>query len=139
MRPLRYERLPHLLQNVFRQFPFAFHAQYLGRLFAGQEYQQPVADLRHVLLDHLGLRFVDPAPVTVCLPLGGVDAQKWHKAEDDLSRLQVRQFAFTKLPGHVFLAPDAPGPVTFDVEVALKDASEEIVATMLVTWYAKRT
>ncbi len=65
----------------------------------------------------LGLRFVAAPPVTVCLPLGGVSAELWHAAEDGLSRLQVRQFAFTKLPGHVSLAADAPGPVTFDVEV----------------------
>lgn len=33
----------------------------------------------------------------------------------------------------------ADGKVTFDVEVALKDESDVLVATMLVTWYAKRT
>ena len=65
----------------------------------------------------LGLRFVGPPPLTVCLPLGGVSAATWHAAEAGLSRLQVRQFALPTLPGAVSLAADAPGPLTVDVEV----------------------
>ncbi len=67
----------------------------------------------------LGLRLIDPPPVTIQLPLGGVDAEAWQRAEAGLSSLQVRQFAFPKLPGYVWRDQDARGAFPFDAEVSL--------------------
>ena len=67
----------------------------------------------------LGLRFLDNPPVRVRLPLGGVSADHWHRAENGLNALQVRQFAFPTVPGHVTLDPAADEPVAFEAQVDL--------------------
>ncbi|MCU0514280.1 MAG: hypothetical protein MUE40_17125 [Anaerolineae bacterium] len=68
----------------------------------------------------LGLRLhTVPAGLTLHLPAGDVDAAAWHTAEAGLNRLLVKQFAFPALPGYLWLADDAPEPVTVEAEVSL--------------------
>lgn len=67
----------------------------------------------------LGLRFLDQHPLRVRLPLGDVPAEQWHRAEVGLSALQIRQFAFPKLPGYVWLDAKADTTFSFEAEVEL--------------------
>jgi hypothetical protein len=80
----------------------------------------------------LGLRFLsNHPPITVCLPLGDTAAEAWQRAEAGLSHLQVRQFAFPKLPGYLTLDPAAAEPFTFIAEVHLP-IPEDVPAEPLI-------
>ena len=67
----------------------------------------------------LGLRFVDAPPVSVQIPLGEVDAASWTRAEAALEAIQIKQFAFTDLPGRLWLDARAPVPADVEVEIEL--------------------
>ncbi len=67
----------------------------------------------------LGLRLLDATGIQVHLPLGGVSAENWQRAEQGLAHLRVKQFAFPTLPGHIGLSDAAAEPFTFEAEVSL--------------------
>jgi len=67
----------------------------------------------------LGLRFLDNPPITVCIPIGDLPAEQWHRAENGLNALQVKQFAFTTLPGFISLDEHTAEPFTFEAKVEL--------------------
>lgn len=67
----------------------------------------------------LGLRFTERPPVQVCLPLGDVAAERWHRAEETLPRLSLRQFAFPTLPARLWLHPSAPEALDVEAEVTI--------------------
>ncbi len=67
----------------------------------------------------LGLRLFESPPVKIRIPLGDVDAERWHAAENMLDQLVVKQFAFPTLPGKISVHPDAPTPFTFEAEVSM--------------------
>jgi hypothetical protein len=77
----------------------------------------------------LGIRFVNAAPLSVRIPLDSVPPEQWHQAEDGLSSLVVKQFAFSRLPGRVWLNPAAPRPFTFEA-VASMPVPEEVEAAL---------
>ncbi len=66
----------------------------------------------------LGLRLLEPVPAVICLPLGTVSAEQWHRAEAALSRLTLKQFAFPASPIRIWLDPTAPDPLDFQVEIS---------------------
>ena len=66
----------------------------------------------------LGLRFPDHPALAVCIPIGDLNAEQWHAAENGLNALIVKQFAFPDLPGHIWLENGAQ-PFTFDARVEL--------------------
>ena len=65
----------------------------------------------------LGLRVRAPAPVRTGLPLGGVPADGWRRAEEEMSRLSVRQFAFPDRVVRIWLDRTAPAPLDILAEV----------------------
>lgn len=67
----------------------------------------------------LGLRFFEDPPLTVCLPLGNVPADRWQRAEESLSRLLVKQFAFLKLPGRIWFDSAASTSCDCEAEVSV--------------------
>jgi hypothetical protein len=67
----------------------------------------------------LGLRLLQPPPVTVGLPLGRVSAEAWRRAETDLSGVHLKQFAFPTLPAQLWLNPDAPQPLDIVAKLSL--------------------
>lgn len=69
----------------------------------------------------LGLRFGEPYPLSVCIPLGTVDPERWHRAENDLNRLQVRRFAFPVLPAQIYAQGGEPFEVEARVTLAVPD------------------
>lgn len=81
----------------------------------------------------LGLRLPDVGPdIRVMLPLGDVTASAWHEAEGQLSRIQVRQFAFPRIPAQVWLDSNSEAPVQAEVEikVPLPDSPWAVTASM---------
>ncbi len=66
----------------------------------------------------LGLRLPGQPDLTVAIPTGGIPAEQWHRAEDGLDALLVKQFAFPKLPGLIAL-DSAAAPFAFDAVVEL--------------------
>lgn len=81
----------------------------------------------------LGLRILDADPgIKVMLPLGDVSANAWHEAEKQLSRIQVRQFAFPKAPAQVWLDANSETPVQAEVEIKapVPDSPWAVTASM---------
>jgi hypothetical protein len=64
----------------------------------------------------LGLRFLNDPPIQTCIPLGDHSAFQWFQAEKTLSYVQLRRFVVVDHPGELRLSPDAPNPVTLQVE-----------------------
>jgi len=73
----------------------------------------------------LGIRFYQPLPVSVSVPIGMSAPEQWHSAENALDHVIVRQFAFPTLPGKLELSQDATAP--FDLAAALTMPSPELV------------
>lgn len=69
----------------------------------------------------LGLRFTEPCPVTVGIPLGEVDPERWSRAENNLNRLQVRQFAFPAMPAYLHSQGGEPFEVEAQVTLSVPD------------------
>lgn len=90
----------------------------------------------------IGLRFPENPPIRVRLPLGDILAEQWHRAEDGLSRLLVKQFAFPELPGRIWLDSGASEPFAFEAEVSVplpENVSAELSAVALPTEHARLT
>lgn len=88
----------------------------------------------------LGLRFPENPPITISLPLGEVPVEQWHRAENGLSRLLVKQFAFPEMPGSVWLDPTAPESFAFEVKVSVplpENVSAELAAPTLPKGHAR--
>jgi hypothetical protein len=67
----------------------------------------------------LGLRFKEALPLSSRIPLGTIPAAQWHKAQNGLEALQVKQFAFPNLPALIQLDSKAESPFSFIAEVEL--------------------
>ncbi len=67
----------------------------------------------------LGLILPERPPVSIALPLGDVSPEKWKRAEQQLEQLQIKQFAFPKLPGQIALDVGATEAVKVEAEVAV--------------------
>jgi hypothetical protein len=67
----------------------------------------------------LGLRFRDHPPLAVHLPLGDIPAEQWHRAENGLSHLLIKQFAFPKLPGYVWPDPNVSESIPVEAQVTI--------------------
>jgi hypothetical protein len=67
----------------------------------------------------LGLRFREPTSLNYCLPLGKIPAAQWKRAQAGLDALRIKQFAFPRLPGHIWLDSQATEPFSFTAEVDL--------------------
>lgn len=77
----------------------------------------------------LGLRFPENPPVSVRIPLGEIGAAQWHRAEDGLAGVVVKQFAFPDLPGRLSLAAHA-APFGFEAEaqVPLPEFTDAVIS-----------
>ncbi len=67
----------------------------------------------------LGLRFSESVSLDYCLPLGAIPAVQWQRAQAGLNAIRVKQFAFLRLPGFVWLDSRATEPFSFTAEVEL--------------------
>jgi hypothetical protein len=88
----------------------------------------------------LGLRLLGRPPVTIGLPLGDVSPEAWHRAETALSRLHLKQSAFSALPVRVWLEPVAPEPLEFVAEASIPLPTDNItlpVNTARLAGYAE--
>lgn len=78
----------------------------------------------------LGLRLLQPPLVTIGLPLGNVPAEAWHRAENDLAGLHLKQFAFPTLPAQLWLNPDAPQSLDVIAKLSLPLPEDGIDLTL---------
>ncbi len=68
----------------------------------------------------LGLRFLNPdIPVHSGIDLVGIPAEQWHRAEDALNALHIKQFAFPVLPGKIEFSPQTQAPTEFEIKIEL--------------------
>jgi len=70
----------------------------------------------------LGLRLGVAAPVRTGLPLAGVSAGRWRRAEEQLARLSVRRFAWIDGTVRVSLDRTAPAPLDLQAEIVASPA-----------------
>lgn len=65
----------------------------------------------------LGMRLRPPTGVQTAIPLGGVPAKRWQRAEEQLARLSVRRFAWVDGTVRVSLDRRAPSPLDLRAEI----------------------